>query len=308
MRARRLFLGMLAGNAGGGLLCGLTALLMPLVAKNNAGIPPAIFYPSFFSTPFFIGLIAAWVWRPLKLSVGVTALHSLTTTLVGLLASAVVQKEGAVCLVMVSPLIYVMIFAGALCGRIWFRVDRDKLNLSMFPLLALVIAAEPQWRSDREAVVADEILIHAPPAKVWPHILAFPEIAEPPRYWLFRLGLPYPMQTTNGGNFAGALRKCIFSNGVTLPERVVEFVPEARLTFDITEQPADPEAYGHVTLHRGRFELRDNHDGTTTLTGSSWYSLHVRPRWYFALWMESATRAVHRRVMEHIRRLAESEA
>lgn len=125
---------------------------------------------------------------------------------------------------------------------------------------------------DEQAVVVDEVLIHAPPQSVWPHVLAFPEITEPPRYWIFRLGLPYPVKTTNGGNFVGADRQCIFSGGSVLKEKVAEFVPNERLTFDIIEQPTDPEAYGHITLHRGRFELRDNHDGTTTLIGSSWYA------------------------------------
>jgi len=86
---------------------------------------------------------------------------------------------------------------------------------------------------------------------------------------------------------------------------VAEFVPQEKLTFDIAEQPTDPEAYGHITLHRGQFVLRDNHDGTTTLIGSSWYTLHVRPRWYFDLWTRDMTRAVHLRVMNHVRRLSE---
>ena len=83
-------------------------------------------------------------------------------------------------------------------------------------------------------------------------------------------------------------------------------MPNERLTFDIIEQPTDPEAYGHITLHRGRFELRDNHDGTTTLIGSSWYTLHVRPLWYFDWWTRDMTRAVHLRVMKHVKQLAES--
>ena len=172
-------------------------------------------------------------------------------------------------------------------------------------MLALLTLGESLYHSEQQAVVTDAILIHAPPAKVWPHVLAFPEIPNPPGYWIFRLGLPYPTQTTNGGNFVGADRQCMFSNGILIKERVAEFVPNEKLTFDVVEQPTDPEAYGHITLHRGQFVLRDNHDGTTTLTGSSWYTLHVRPRWYFDLWTRDMTRAVHLRVMNHVRRLSE---
>ncbi len=98
----------------------------------------------------------------------------------------------------------------------------------------------------------------------------------------------------------------MFSEGIVIKERVVEFVPGQKLTFDIVEQPMHPEAYGHITLHRGQFVLRDNGDGTTTLSGTSWYTLHARPRWYFELWAQDMTRAVHQRVMKHVKRLAET--
>ena len=62
----------------------------------------------------------------------------------------------------------------------------------------------------------------------------------------------------------------MFSDGIVIKERVAEFIPREKLTFDIVEQPTHPEAYGHITLHRGQFVLRDNGDGTTTLFGSSW--------------------------------------
>ena len=169
----------------------------------------------------------------------------------------------------------------------------------------MLALSESVYHSDRQDVVTDRILIHAPPAQVWPHVLAFPEIPDPPSYWIFRLGLPYPTTTTNGGNFVGADRQCIFSNGVVIRERVAEFVPNEKLTFDVAEQPTDPEAYGHITLHRGQFVLQDSHDGTTTLIGSSWYTLHVRPRWYFDLWTRDMSRAVHLRVMNHVKRLSE---
>jgi hypothetical protein len=207
--------------------------------------------------------------------------------------------------VIVSPLVYVLLFTGILVGRVWFRPNYSNLRLTIFPLLVLATLGESLYHSDQQAIVTDSILIHAPPAKIWPHVLAFPEIPDAPGYWIFRLGLPYPTQTTNGGNFVGADRQCVFSNGIVIKEHVAEFVPNEKLAFDVAEQPTDPEAYGHITLHSGQFVLRDNHDGTTTLIGSSWYTLHVRPRWYFDLWTRDMTRAVHLRVMNHIKRLSE---
>jgi len=217
------------------------------------------------------------------------------------------MHEGIVCLIIVYPALYTLILTGLLLGRIWFKPDYTKLQLSIFPLLLLLTATDAFYSSTERAVVTDEILIQATSDKVWPHVLAFPEIPQRPDYWIFRLGLPYPTQTTNGGNFVGADRQCMFSDGIVIKERVAEIVPNEKLTFDIIEQPTHPEAYGHITLHRGRFELRDNKNGTTTLIGSSWYTLHVRPVWYFDLWTGDMTRAVHLRVMRHVRRLAEEQ-
>ena len=79
------------------------------------------------------------------------------------------------------------------------------------------------------------------------------------------------------------------------------------LIFQIVEQPRDPELLGHLTLHRGQFQLIDNNDGTTTLIGRSWYTLHMRPLWYFDWWTRDVTSHVHLRVMEHIKTLAEGD-
>jgi hypothetical protein len=297
-----LLVGMAVANLVGGALCFGVVLLIEVCKSPNAG---AIMYPSFVLLPLIVGLIAAWFFRRLNRSLGITFLDALWVSLVGVGAAAIVLREGVVCLVIVFPALYVLILTGLLLGRIWFRWNYTRLQMSIFPLLVLLTVTDAFYSSTERAMVTDEILIHATPDKVWPHVLAFPNIPNRPEYWIFRLGLPYPTQTTNGGNFIGADRQCMFSDGIVIKERVAEFVSREKLTFDIVEQPTHPEAYGHITLHRGQFVLRDNGNGTTTLFGSSWYTLHVHPTWYFDIWTRDMTRAVHLRVMNHIRHLAE---
>ena len=123
---------------------------------------------------------------------------------------------------------------------------------------------------------------------------------------MFRLGLPYPVETPPGADAVGRERLCIFSQNVVFRERVTVFEPGRRLRFDIVQQPAHPELLGHFDAHWGEFELRPEPDGTTTLIGRSGYTLHTRPRWYFALWTRYLGSAVHLRVMENARRLAEA--
>jgi hypothetical protein len=301
-----LLLGMLAANLVGGILF---TLLFKFIGAYKESQLSTLAVPNLFLVPFIAGLVAAWFWRKLNRTISISILDSLWTSLLSLVAAAIFLREGAVCLVMGFPAIWAMVYGGILVGRWWFRrKTTTNLQLSIFPLLALLTAGDSMFGPHKATVVTDEILIHAPPERVWPHVLAFPEISDRPTYWIFRLGLPYPTKTTNGGNFVGADRQCIFSDGIVIKERVAEFSPNEKLTFDIVEQPTHPEVYGHITLHRGQFLLRDNHDGTTTLIGSSWYTLHVRPGWYFDLWARDMSHAVHLRVMNHVRRLAETES
>lgn len=311
-RFRRLtwLLGMVVGNVATGLLyAGLTMLFfnLPSAFRSQAfGIFGIVGLPSFILIPLFGGLVAGYCWRRLNPGIGATALGALGMMLLGLGGAAVAFREGIICLLIVSPLFYTMTFSGALLGRVWFKSERTRLRLCILPLAVLFTAGEFLTRSDRPGVVTDEILIHATPAKVWPNLTAFPAIQAPPDFWMFHLGLPCPVETTSEGDFVGADRRCIFSDDMVFTERVTRLVPHENLTFDIVELPRHPELIGHVTPHRGQFLLRDNGDGSTTLTGSTWYTLHVRPLWYFDWWTQYIFRAVHLRVMEDIRRRAES--
>lgn len=301
----RLFLGMVAGNVVGGVMFKLARVIGQTFGK---GVEEWVAEPSLFLVPSVIGVVAAWVWKPLELRVGATALHSLSCTALGLAGAWLFFGEGAICLLMVAPLLYLEVFAGATLGRIWFRRKKDTLNLCLLPVVMFAVVAEPLIHAPHEGVVIDEIRIAAPPARVWPHVLAFSEIPAAPDYWLFRLGLPYPTATTNGGNFVGADRACEFSGGAVFRERVAEIEPLRLLTFEIVESPPHPELIGHLDAKRGQFELRDNGDGTTTLVGRTWYRLHVRPAWYFDWWTHDIFRAVHLRVMDNVKRLAETGA
>ena len=299
--------GMAAGDVAIAVLYwGVGILLSALKSGSGYGVQMLIGWPSFFLVPMFGGLLASYVWRPLRPRVGATLLGALVMTLLGLAGAAVVFKEGVICLIIVSPLFFAMILAGALVGRVWFKVDPSLLRFSILPMVALMAMGEPLTRSEQTGVVTDGLLIHAPPSKVWSALTAFPEIPAKPEFWLFKLGLPYPQSTTTAGDFVGADRRCIFSGGAVFKESIAELVPRKNLTFDIIDIPRDPELMGHLTPTRGQFLLLDNGDGTTRLVGSTWYELHVRPLWYFDWWTQHIFRAVHLRVMEDIRRRAEA--
>jgi uncharacterized protein YndB with AHSA1/START domain len=265
-----------------------------------------LIFSEFVVIPFLMGIISAWFWRNINFGSRQLSAWSCYNSLITILLSALLLKEGVICLIIVAPLLMCFIIAGAFAGQAMFRKNNQTLNVSVFVMLFGIFIVDSLSVHHYENKVADTIVINAPPAEVWQYVVAYKRIETKSKYWLFRAGMPSPVQSTANGYYLGAKRKCIFSNGYVFDEKIVTYDENKNLTFDITNQPRDPEIMGHIDILRGQFLLKDNHDGTTTLTGNSWYRLYVFPVWYYDIWAESVTRNVHLRVMEHIKQLAEA--
>ena len=262
-------------------------------------------FSEFVILPFLMGVISAWFWRNLNLKSKLLIWYSILNGLLAILLSYIFLGEGTICLIIVSPLIFAFVITGAFIGKTMFRKNNQTLNVSIVSILLVIFTVDSISDHHYRNMVSDEMIVKAAPEKIWKNVVAFEKIKQADTYWLFKAGMPSPMQTTVTAYKKGAGRKCIFSNGYVFDEKIVTFDVNKDLTFDITGQPKDPEIMGHIDIERGQFLLKDNGDGTTTLVGNSWYSLKVFPVWYYDLWAESITRNVHLRVMHHIKELSE---
>ncbi|WP_256010179.1 hypothetical protein [Desertivirga xinjiangensis] len=289
--------GFFLSNLFGFSLIGISKLLL---------LHPGVFvYTEFVVIPLLMGVISAWCWKDLDLKGKQLTTLSCLNGIIAIVLSAFILDEGVICLIIVSPLIFAFIVTGVFTGKAMFRKNNKNLNISIFSLLLLLFVADSLATHHHENMVSDVMLINAPAKEVWKHVVAFEKIEEKNKFWLFRMGMPSPVQATVDGYYQGAGRKCIFSNGYIFDEKITVYKPGQDLTFEIVSQPQDPEIMGHIDILRGQFLLKDNGDGTTTLTGNSWYRLYVFPLWYYDTWAESITRNVHLRVMDHIKVLSE---
>lgn len=301
-RTKTLLIGGVAGN-----LTAVAVILASLALSGRFEFGQALALFNVGQVPVLTGMVAAWFWRRLPLTRGQQLLHTLWVMGLGLLGAIVVFQEGAICLLMATPLYYPLLLISVMGGYRLFRSDPGRLSISLLPLLAVGALAESRLAPPPgRGVFSDELHINAPPAAVWPHVVSFAPIPSPPDFWVFRLGLPFPVETPPGADAVGRERLCVFSQNVVFRERVSVFEPPRRLRFDIVQQPSHPELLGHFDTHWGEFELRPEPDGTTTLIGRSSYTLHTRPYVYFDAWTRYLGRAVHLRVMENVRRLAET--
>lgn len=244
----------------------------------------------------------------LRYDVAAVSILSLWMVVVDVVAAAVIIRDGVICLIIMSPLLYFMIWIGGLIGRaVFFKLGR-RVQVSLVPLVMLAVIVETRLPApDLRAEITDSVIVNAPPEYVWRYVTTYPENRDPPEYWLWQAGLPYPTQSIADAPEVGATRICAFNTGIAFEERIVELQPNEVMTFEVTAQPDHPEVNGHFQFDRGQIRLTRNADGTTTLTAISWYRLFVRPAIYFNWWTEDITRQVHFRVLNHIKDLAEAD-
>jgi len=284
----------------------LFSVLILAVTRYFGESSGVLTFAEFIIVPLCMGIISAWFWREIDLPSRVVLLNSTVNCFAAILLSAIFFGEGIICLIIVSPLLLTFIWAGMILGKIMFQKNNSNLNVSVFATLLLIFFTDSISEHHYQNMVSDEMIINATPDKIWKNVVAFERIEQENKYWLFKVGMPSPVESTVTGYHLGAGRKCIFSNGYVFDEKIVTYDVNSNLTFDVTHQPRDPEIMGHIDILRGQFILKDNGDGTTTLTGNSWYKLYVFPTWYYDIWAKSITRNVHWRVMEHIKELSEA--
>jgi uncharacterized protein YndB with AHSA1/START domain len=300
-KAKQTLLGILIAN----VFVIIVMMITKYMLRFHSNIPAVFIYSEFVILPILMGIISGWFWRNLNLRSWSLIGYACYDILTAILLSFVFMGEGTICLIIVSPLILVFVYVGLVIGRVMFKNNNQQLNVSIISLLITLFIIDGFSKHEYINEVSDTIIINAPPTKVWNNVVAFKKIEQKPTFWLFRIGLPSPMETTVDGYYKGAGRKCIFSNGYTFGEKISTFEPGRNLVFDIIDQPRDPEIMNHLDLLQGQFLLKDNGDGTTTLTGNSWYKLYVFPSWYYDMWAQSIVRNVHIRVMEHIKEISE---
>ena len=276
----------------------------------------------FLATPLVMGAVAGYLFnRPAARSLAATVGLATFVMLAAALVLLVFALEGLICIAMAAPIAAPLGILGAILGRAVARTS----SLQAAPILPLVLALPLVAGAERltgtstpEYCVLTAVEINSPPAAVWPNVVSFPELPEPTD-WFFRCGIACPLRARIEGSGVGAIRHCEFTTGDFVEPITVWDAPR-RLAFDVVSQP-DPMTelsfWRHVhpphlaeqslMSRRGEFRLVDLGGGRTRLEGRTWYTFAMHPQAYWTLWSDLAIHKIHRRVLEHVKRLSESE-
>jgi hypothetical protein len=275
----------------------------------------------FLGTPIWMGAVSAFLYnRPFpRTLVGSLVVAEISIIIAGG-ALLLFAFEGAICLAMLFPVAAAMGLLGGLIGYCLgaFTATRGRNMTIVVLLLPLLAGAEAVHRPTPLYEVVTTIDIEAPPERVWPYVVGFSELPEPAP-WYFKLGIAYPRRATIEGEGVGAVRHCEFSTG-SFVEPITVWQPAERLAFDVASQPPPmhelspyrdvhpPHLDGYLRCQRGAFRLVRLAGGRTRLEGSTWYEFHMYPQDYWTLWSDAAIHRIHRRVLDHIKRLAEEDS
>ena len=277
-------------------------------------LAPGYGFALFVVAPLLIGLVAAELYRGRRSRSWPYLLALSQAALLGsgglLLLSG---TEGLICLLMALPLGSPMAALGATLTyfRRRARMSHPGITvgaLAAFPLLLAVETALPP--EPPVYAVATSIEIDAPPERVWPAVLSFPEL-PPPTELLFRLGVAYPIRAEIRGTGVGAIRYCIFSTGSFI-EPIEAWEAPRLLRFSVSSSPPPmkewtpytnvqpPHLDSFLAARQGQFELQPLPGGRTRLVGATWYSHGLWPASYWKLWADAIIHRVHLRVLRHI--------
>ncbi len=275
----------------------------------------------FLGLPFIAGFLAVLLHG---VHVPRSSLESLAVASIAVVVAAVgfvlLAIEGVICVAMAAPLAMPLALGGAMLGHVLQPARRRHRSPHLF--CAALLAAPLMLGTERLADATAPLLevrssldVAAPPARVWPHVVAFTEL-PPPTEWLFRLGVAYPQRAEIFGHGPGAVRHCVFSTGPFIEP--IEIWDEPRLLrFGVTKNPPPMEEWtpyknvhpphldGFLASERGQFQLIALPDGGTRLEGTTWYRHHMWPVDYWQLWSDYIIHRIHLRVLTHIKERAE---
>src|SRR5436190_23266276 len=126
---------------------------------------------SLILVPMAMGIAAAYCWRSRSFRLAEYVFWWIVTSLISPFGVYFAFKEGAVCLLIGFPILFVCGFAGVLLGRLLFKSKTAAMNLSVIPMLLIATLAEGKMRQDQRRVVEDRIRINAPATQVWNYVV-----------------------------------------------------------------------------------------------------------------------------------------
>ena len=262
----------------------------------------------FFTLPLALGIALGYLTNArlwIQIGLGITAILCLAGTLI------FASLTGMFCGLILAAIFVGPLLAGVVIGwalqKLHVLMTKRRRPMVLAALLVLPFATEGLERvifpATELAEVRTTAVFDAPPETSWDAILLYEQVDHPPPF-LLRLALPKPIRAEGRNDFIGAEQTCIYDRGY-LVKRITRREPPRVLAFDVVAQHVHFEH--DVELRDGAFLLDPLPGGRTKVTLVTRYRRLLRPGWLWRPMERAVVRALHRHVLEGMRRKAAAE-
>lgn len=275
-----------------------------------------------FLVPFSVGYLAVHAApKPDREGIAPSVLLPIAASLMLLVTVLAVGVEGLICVVMLTPMFFVMaLLGGALATLVAWARSRRLRAQALFVVLLLPYAAGPVegWipQAQTRRVVENRIRVRADAETVWRQIIRVPPI-RPEEYrttFIHRIGFPRPIEATLSHEGVGGVREASFERGVRFRETVTQWQPRRRLTFTIAVDSIPTKTLDqHVTVGGEYFDVLDGTyeivplaPGEVELRLRSTHRLSTHFNPYASLWTDLVMRQIQANILEVVCARAES--
>jgi hypothetical protein len=215
--------------------------------------------------------------------------------------SVLFLHEGAICLIMLSPIWVVSGWVGAFLLRSQRKsaMNRKTLQSSflIIPLIAGLVEAQIP-RPHEQVLLTRSILVHATPGEIWPYAVSNRSISTDEGRWTIThniIGLPRPRATVMKGAGVGAVRTAYWGDHINFEERITQWAPGQRLgwTFSFSNDSLQDYTDKHISpdgeflkIDSGDYTICPISSDTTQLTLNTRYIAMTHINLYAKLWGE----------------------
>jgi hypothetical protein len=267
----------------------------------------------FILVPFLIGFQSTVMWgREFVLTKNEGKKVAFSSVGVFLVALFIFAFEGLICILMATPIIFIVCYLGMLVGFSLMNKSSRTANMS----IGILIVVFPLTGNLDKAIVPSiekvttSIVINSSPENVWKNVIQFPQLSAPSEL-IFKAGISYPINAKIHGKGIGAIRYCNFNTG-SFVEPITKWEENKLLAFSVRQQPVSitelsfydinaPHLHDYFVSKKGQFKLIDLGNGKTKLEGTTWYVNDIKPQFYWNIWSSWIIHSIHDRVLDHIK-------
>lgn len=217
------------------------AALLCVAAAVGRGLDKLVTAEFLIYSPFIMGALIAYAQNyKTPASFGKILISSLFFVVLMNLLAIFILKEGVICLIMATPVIFMALTLGAgamhlFCRWLW-KPQKTIYSLAVLPLLFMFI---PEQNSDYLGHSTHSQVIDAPASVVWQQINHADHIKpiEMKPSMVYGIGVPYPVSGITRQTPEGLIRYSTWQRGVQFEELIQESQPNQYLRWTYRFKP-----------------------------------------------------------------------